>query len=551
MNVFEELVDELKRDNLLEDTVIDAVSKTAPGSGLIESHDSELEFAESETITTKFNESPEQRLVEEMPVAEDADLEMANGETVEIRKAASEKEFFQKRAVGEVSSLKMVEHILTGVEREYMKIVPNAFDDFNAKVALNNFIQVTEAITSDEHKNAEFALMQETEAWCSALAERDKNISVGSVRRFCENAKPMLSSQAMLSLARFYRNLPYSEGVRGKFDFIITKLFSRPTHDQTRQLLFTRAEMLGHIKTLYADWSSISLYITDDMDENAMLTAASFEDFGKEAVAAIEFDELIRSDFFNRMRFFKESITELFFAPVVTAAAIESNITIGNVYIELIEREKERSNAASVHDKYSYVDERAVSHATGRTLEMVDLLRERSLELEEDELVVEEKNEVEEVKEVVETIEIAVPEKAKPKTAVWSLKNLVGFDLLGMNRALVAVCVLLIISSVGLYVWANYFIEDAPTATSVRNFDIANSTFMGELKVARVSGENFYGVLLPTWETMTKERQQNLLERIHQAGPANGWSRVNLMNGAGKTVAYSTPTRIELVNPQP
>jgi len=544
MNVFEELVDELKRDNLLEDTVMEAVSKTAPESGFIESHDSELDSAESETAKSIADENYEERLVEEMPPVEDSDLQMANGETVEIRKAASEKEFFQNRAVGEVSSLKMVEHVLTGVEREYMKIVPNAFDDFNAKVALNNFIQVTEAITSDEHKHAEFALMQETEAWCSALAERDKHISVGSVRRYCENATPMLSSQAMLALARFYRNLPYSEGVRGKFDFILTKLFSRPTHDQTRKLLFTRTEMLGHIKTLYADWSSISLYITDDMDENAMLTAAIFEDFAKEAMAAKEFDELIRSDFFSRIRLFKESITELFFAPVVTAAAIESNITIGNVYIKLIEREKERSNAAIVHDKYSYVDETAVSDATGRTLELIDLLRDRSLEFEEDEIDAV-------AEEVTETIEIPAPKTAIPETAGRVRTKLRRFDFLGMNRALVAICVLLIISSVGLYVWANYFIEDAPALTSVRNFDIANSPFMGELKVARVSGENFYGVLLPTWETMTKQRQQDLLQRIHQAGPTNGWSRVNLMDGAGKTVAYSTPTRMELVNPQP
>ncbi len=540
MNVFEDLVDELKKDNLLEDTVMDTVSLTAPDLGVTQTAHSG-EAANSSTTAASQNK---ERVVENMPVPEDADLEMANGETVEIRKAATEKEFFQKRAMGEVSSLKMVEHILTGVEREYMKIVPNSFDDFNAKVALNNFIQVTEPIASDGHKHAEFALMQETEAWCSALAARDKGISVGNVRRYCENAKPMLSSQAMLALARFYRNLPYSESVRGKFDFIITKLFSRPTQDQTRKLLFTRDEMLGHIKSLYADWSSISLYITDDNDENAILTAASFGDFAQEAIAATEFDELIRSDFFNRLRLFKESITELFFAPVVTAAAIDCNIKIGNIYVELIDREKERSNAEIVHDKYAYVDEVAVSDATGRTLELVDLLRERSLEQEEEEFE-------EVVEEVEEIVYVAPTPKVESETDGLSLKNRVAYEFLGMNRWLLGISLLLIMASVGVYVWANYFIEDKPTSASVRNFDIANSPFNGEIKVGRVSGETFYAVLLPSWETMTKEKQQDLLQRIYQAGQAGGWTQVNLMDGTGKTVAYASSSRLELVNQQP
>ena len=119
----------------------------------------------------------------------------------------------------------MVEAILSAVERERMKIVPRSYDDLNAKKALHHFLQLAEDVESEESKEAEFDLLRETEAWCSALAKRDREISVTNIRRYCENCKPMLSSQAMLSLARFYRNLPYSESVRGKFDFIITRLF--------------------------------------------------------------------------------------------------------------------------------------------------------------------------------------------------------------------------------------------------------------------------------------------------------------------------------------
>src|SRR5215211_2808609 len=102
----------------------------------------------------------------------------------------------------------MVEHVLTGVEREYLHVVPKVYDVFNAKKALQIFLNIAETADSEEHKAAELALMQETETWGIALLERDHNIPVSLIRQYCENSRPALSSQAMLALARFYRNAP-------------------------------------------------------------------------------------------------------------------------------------------------------------------------------------------------------------------------------------------------------------------------------------------------------------------------------------------------------
>ena len=113
------------------------------------------------------------------------------------RKPRNGQEFYKKRAIDEVSNLQMVEHVLTGVEREYMKIVPDTFDDFNAKKTLHTFLQVTENENSVAHTEAEFAMMQETEAWCTALETRDKRIPVSSLRQYCENSRPALSSHAL------------------------------------------------------------------------------------------------------------------------------------------------------------------------------------------------------------------------------------------------------------------------------------------------------------------------------------------------------------------
>ncbi len=563
MNVFEDLVIELKEENLLEDTVMDmarlSVSDEAPVRDLrpndlaeppptVAAHEEpqtiELEpqlEPESETKSESYENSPVA-----MAVPEDADMKLQGiEETVEIRKPSSEREFFKKRAVGEVSSLQMVEHVLTAVEREHMKVVPRTYDDFEAKKALNAFLQVSENISADEHKEAEFKLMHETESWCSALAARDNEVSVANLRRYCENCRPMLSSQAMLALARFYRNLPYSESVRGKFDFIITRLFSRPMDDQRRKLLFTRDEMLGHIKTLYAEWSSLSLYEADDNESNVLLTALSFEDLTAEAEKATEFDELIKSDFFNRLRLFKESIAELFYAPKVTIAAIECNIRIGNAYVELIDRERQKSNAASVHDKYSFIDDQEVSQATGRTLELVELLRERTrtyVEIEpqaEADVPAEENN-----------APVAKPTENKPaEPKKVKAKAKISLDKLGVNKWLLIVGMAMIFASFGVYVWANFIISEPPSAAGVSRFDPKDTPFRDEVKIAKISGDTLYVVMLPNWETMTKEKQLELLKSIYQYGAGKDWLNVNVMNSTGRTVGFASSTRLEIVGP--
>jgi len=266
MNVFEDLIVELKQENLLENTVIDdkrreqaddsrlgldsvpnsdyelrlnLVAPTVPVPNPpiaerveVDSYDSHLHDTDEPTV--KDVESHQPMVLEDAPAPQ-------------VKKPRNGQEFYRKRATGEVSNLQMVEAVLTGVEREYMKVVPNSFDDFKAKMALNNFLRVTENENSVAHQEAEFELMTETEKWCTALAERDRNIPVSSLRQYCERSRPPLSSQALVALARYYRNLPYSQDVRSKFDFVITRLFSRPAENEKRVCLFGRDEALSHI----------------------------------------------------------------------------------------------------------------------------------------------------------------------------------------------------------------------------------------------------------------------------------------------------------------
>ena len=148
MSVFDDLVDELKNENLLEDTVIDLKRATPAPSD-----------AEAERCAVELGEDP-------VAVDRPLTISAANADRglPQADEPANEREFFRKRAMDEVSSLQMVEHVLSGVERAHMKTVPAAFDVLKIKQALHKFLQLSENSRTPEHAEAELALRLETEA---------------------------------------------------------------------------------------------------------------------------------------------------------------------------------------------------------------------------------------------------------------------------------------------------------------------------------------------------------------------------------------------------
>src|SRR5687768_17251727 len=311
MNVFEELIGELKDENLLEDTVIQVRNGTFRDAVVLNGK-------------TEFPSVGDLTLAGAGPVALDSlafetNDEMPDEDKPEFKAPVDDREFFRKRAMEEVSSLQMVEHVLAGVEREHMKMAPAAYDELEIKKALHRFLQVSGDVTSEDHADAVYKLLQETQGWHTALSASDKSISVANIRQFCENSRPVLSSQALMALARFYRNSPFSEAVRGKFDFVMTRLFSREIGDEKRKLLFGRIEMVAHVGTLYSNWASVSISADEDLEgvPSVVSAVAGFEAFVRESDAVESFDQLIASDFFNRIRLVKENTAELFYEAAV------------------------------------------------------------------------------------------------------------------------------------------------------------------------------------------------------------------------------------------
>ncbi|HEX8736740.1 MAG TPA: hypothetical protein VF721_15520 [Pyrinomonadaceae bacterium] len=584
MNVFENLVEELKEANLLEETVIDknsaeALAAEQASQFRMPADDSEVEFESSPDFPADSDFEPErfaaeesfaeefasetelaseefasEAMSEDFSFAETEENEDKAGETktgfemitpeagifsapeagifVAPKPPVDEAEFYRRRAIDEVTSLQMVEHVFSGVEREQMRILPKPFNDITVKKALHDFLQVSKNSPASENAQAEFKLMQETESWCSALSHRDKHLSVSALRRHCETTKPALSNQAIIALARFYRNLPHTESVRSKFDMILTRLFTREIEGERREMLFDRDEIVRQISELYADWASVPLYSVEDETELVLITV-KFDDFLAEAQDAENFDELVKKDFYNRLRLFKESISDKFYAPLVLAAAIESNVLIGNRYIELLEREREHTSAEAIESQYSFLLDQAISDATSKTLQLVELLKEKA------EVVTIVPPKLDEPKETLHVPETKTESK-KPK------QSRVGF--FGISQWLVATLVCVILLSASLYLYVEYF-STKRASPSVQKVNIENSAFKDYLQTARINQETFIGVVNPAWDVINEDKKQEILGKLLNVGKEKGFTKVHLLNNQGETVGYATEAETKVINP--
>ena len=387
INIFEDLIDELKEANLIEETVIQTsrAKRVEEHLGRLESEKAAADQGFPLPVQKLFavEELDKAAVIYDSPAEKSGDSEHT-GHLPELTPVAgsktespSENDFYRKRAVDEVTFLQMVESAFGGVERDQMKIVPTLYDDLEVKKVLHSFLQLPPKASASEHSQGEFQLLQTTEGWYSTLAHRDRRMMTAHLRRYCENSRPPLSMPALIALARFYRNSPYTEQVRSKFDLMLTRIFSQEIGGNQRELNFSREDLVGYIKELYAEWSSVPMYSTDADDEGIRQTVAQFEEFISEANAADDFDALINDNFFNRLRTFKESTNEDFYAPPVASAAVELNVKIGNRYVELLEREREKQGIEAVEHKYAAMDDSAVSETTGRTMTLGELLRRK------------------------------------------------------------------------------------------------------------------------------------------------------------------------------
>lgn len=559
MNVYDDLICELKAENLLEQDQV-PTSTPIPNHGA-KSAAAPVAAIRGSQVTTRSAERPHLQFTDddgsyssnahivsapefsgagemanvELEIAVDDEVALVD-DLPEFEKPEDESEFFRRRAMEEVGSLQLVEHLFSNVEREYMRVVPEVFNDLEVKKALHRFLQVSGNTDSSEHAEAEFLLMQETESWNAALCERNEHISVAAIRQFCENSRPALSSQALISLSRFYRNAPYTEDVRAKFDFVMTKLFTRDIGGQKRKLLFGHNDMIAHIQTLYENWSSILLYSKAEHSEAVLASTGEFKAFAKEAEEARSFDQLLEVGFFDRVKNYKEALGELFYVPEVAAEVMDCNVRIGNRYVDLIEREKMAFDNASLQEKYGLADDLLISAATGKTLRLVELLEQTTDDGPYEETTAEEQPAATPIARTATTIDIE------------KVPSFFTIDVAGVNRWLLAATLLVVLSCIGLFLWSERSAETA-VATPAKTIQLTNAELAQQIGVVRATGQTLYAVMKPSFEELSEDQRRALLEKTSLFAKEKGLSRVELINRKGKTVGFASGERMELFTP--
>ncbi len=481
MNVFEDLVVELKEANLLENTVIDAIAATDAEMG---NHLGDPVFGNEAAF---FQEDPD--IDDFEPAAKVGADRKVDPITESLRKAKKE----------EVAALQMAAHIISAIEQLQGKLNGKGFDELGLKKALHTFIRADDASTALDELDARIA------EWRASLSTRDNRISTPFLRRYCESCRPALSPQAMFALARFYRSLPHSEEVRSKFDFVITKLFSRSEDAGQRVLICPKSEVVSHLRSRYAEWSGKPQGSREADDPDIVTSLLSLDDFVAEADGAATFDELLSSDFFKRVLMFKESIGPNFFESTVTAAAVEANIRIGNRFAELLGSSEHNIDPVRFREKYGFANDKTIADASARSFDLDELLEElksgrfNSSDL-DDEFAMESGAAKRSTSHVHAAQSFAVEKFAFLRSNLFAVNKwlLVG------SIATIAICI-------AIYVGANYYAAKQPISTDVTVVDLENSQFREYIKGGRISGETFYGISQPMWDALGREKQEEML----------------------------------------
>ncbi|MCB1025806.1 MAG: hypothetical protein KDB79_15525, partial [Acidobacteria bacterium] len=405
---------------------------------------------------------------------------------------------YSRNLADTVKSLQHVQHIISGVQREQMREKPMTYDTVPVKQALHKFIEAVENLDKPGNTAEESVLHEEIGKWHSTLLEEDRKVSAAHLRRYCEDTAPPLSYEAIASMARFYRNSPFNEDVRSKFDLVITRLFTKSVNGDKREPTLHRDEIIIRVKELYADWSSVSLYNDDNEDSELILAAFKFEDFVTEVNKVPSFDELIRNGFFKRIKSFKEKLQENFFSPLLVAVAVECNVLIGNRYVDLI-----------------YDDRKKVS-------DRVSKKRSKKLEAKPADIIAE--------------IEESVDNDMYASTGFAAF--LFGGKRKWITFAGIAVLLLGFLYAFGAFDGRAVQKQETLISQDGENINLERSSFGKYIDSARIKKGTFVGVISTSWHDLSFKQKEEILKKIQLAGKDRGYEQVQLQDAKGESVGF-------------
>jgi hypothetical protein len=234
----------------------------------------------------------------------------------------------------EAMSLRISEKFFAAVEKSLLRESKPAFDVTNVKEHLKK-VNPRSNSSEEIRQSSTDALRKEFSRWREHLTEVDTGIETFHIRRFCDSARGTLNDQIFQSLARFYRSTLPASNNQSKFDLMMTRAFAREMRWRHSLSNFDNEKVAEQIRELYSRWNECTAGL-DAREEDVDDAIIRFGAFIAEAHSLLEFEGLIESDIFERLREFKRDLGELFYAPECVAAAIECNVTVGRTFDSLM-----------------------------------------------------------------------------------------------------------------------------------------------------------------------------------------------------------------------
>lgn len=500
MNVFEDLVTELKEENLLEEIFFDLPS--ANGNG-----------------------QPYSAAFSSVASANGPSLDNGSGTTSEA---------LQARLSQQIAAMELVELVLSAVANANgQRTLP--YDVLSVKKSFHRYSRAVSDPETEDFFEAESDVLASIESWQHDLALRDEKIPTAAFRKYVESANPPLSPHALFALVRFYRSLPVSNITLGKFDFVVTRLFSKFVDGERRKMLCPQSEAVKYLTQRYSDWSVDNFRSIPADDPEIAVPVSRFGVLAAEAESAGSFAELVKSNFFQRLSELKSATGATMFVPKVIAAAVEANLHIATRMIELLGKERDR-HGEGLGSRLASVDFSLISDAVARTFEVNN------------------SNEINDPASAdsgaraagdVEKIKVGDPSRPNRRR---SRANAGGKSsaIFGVNRWLLLATVLTVVVSLGVYVWADRFADEPAKPDTVRVIDLEKPELKRFVTATKLSGTMLYAVVTPAFEEMSVDVQRDYLKSLYQFGGQKGYARVTLMNSRGRNIGYADAERLEM-----
>ena len=207
---------------------------------------------------------------------------------------------------------------------------------------------------------------------------------------------------------------------------------------------------------------------------------------------------------------------------------IESNIRIGNRYIELLEFEKIKGNSISLENKYGLTYDHAISEATGKTFALGELLNQKA--------AVSPPNQ----EKAVAANELKAAEEKIEPAATSEAKEIGG--LAKSNRWLIA------LAAIALLLFSIIYFGSKSSSDSVEavqtempvtlpKMNLEDTILIDYLQEADIQNATLNGIILPAWSELTEDKKKDVLKQMLKLGDAKGYTKIQLVDKENKLIA--------------